>query len=276
MLANRTSGQPSRFTIPAVDDVGVKIDATAAGWELFDERGTSIVAGVVSDFDPAATHIAFDLEADDLTLPAGATSAGRELVVFLTTAGGEIELRDFFVLVASNPLKVAGNSFVSYAEALSLRQSFGNVLDAWDATPDRTQRSQALADAYERLLRMVYRLPLIDPQTQASSYAAYGTGTDDIFEAYRRVKLRGLSLADFDALPEDFRRAIKRAQLVEADVVLGGDTVSKKRRDGIISETVGESSSFYSTKPYLNLPVSRQAFEELRRYIIFKVGVARA
>jgi hypothetical protein len=84
-----------------------------------------------------------------------------------------------------------------------------------------------------------------------------------------------MSVESFDLLPAGFLRAIKRAQLIEANVILGGDVVGRKRQDGILSETIGESSASFSDKPFLNLPISRQAYEELRRYIVIRIGVAR-
>lgn len=122
---------------------------------------------------------------------------------------------------------------------------------------------------------MIYKIPFIDPMIHASSYAAYGTGTDLPFDYARRIRIRNLNETQFNALPSKFTRAIKRAQLIEANIILGGDVVGKKRQDGIISETIGESSAFFNSKPYLNLPISRQSYEELRTYILFKVGTLR-
>lgn len=275
MQGSRTAGQASTFTVPVADDAGEKIVATSASWELFDDRGVSLDAGAVADFDPASDTLSFDVDADALALSPGAISQGREIVVYLTTATGEIELRDYFLLVSNRPLQPMVNSFLTYAEALAVRSTFGPTLDGWDAVTDRETRSSALADAYERLNRMVYKVPFVDPMSHASSYAAYGTGTDMPFDFARRVRLRGLTLSQFDQLSPSFVKAIKRAQMIEANIILGGDAVGKKRQDGIISETIGESSAFFSSKPYLNLPITRQAYEELRRYIIFNIGMVR-
>ncbi|HIV77375.1 MAG TPA: hypothetical protein H9899_07605 [Candidatus Sphingomonas excrementigallinarum] len=275
MQSNRTAGRSSSFTVSVVDDAGVKVEGTSASWELFDERGVSIDAGVVADFDAAADTVTFEIEATALALPTNVPSAGREIVVTLATAGGEVELRDYFLLIDNQPLKLLGNSFMTYPEVLAIRASFGPTLDGWDAVTDRETRSSALADAYERLNRMVYKVGFIDPMVHASSYAAYGTGTDEPFGFTRRVRLRGMSIEQFDALPAGFVKALKRAQLIEANVILGGDIVGNKRQDGIISESIGESSAFFNSKPYLNLPITRQAYEELRRYVVFNIGAVR-
>lgn len=275
MTANRTSGRSSKFTIPLVDDTGGTIDATSASWEMFDQRGVSIAAGVVADYEAGSATAVFTIAADKLTLPEGVPNAGREIVVFLTTPDdGEIEVRDYFVLVDAAPLKLMTNSLMTYPEALSMRQGFGPVLDGWDSVDDRVERQSALAQAFSNLCRIRYAVPLPEG-VRHSDFAGYGTGTDLIFDARRRVTLTTLTLEDFDALSPQFQTAIRRAQLVEADVLLGGDMVGRKRRDGIISETIGESSTFFNSKPYLNLPISRQAFDEISRYVSISIGVAR-
>lgn len=274
MLSNRTANQPSTFTIAVAEDDGTPIEATTAAWSLFDERGLRLAASDIAGFEPNSSEVTFALSASDLALLPAETSAGREIVVTLGTPAGPTEIRDYFVLVAANPLKLMSNSFVTYPEALATRGGFGPTLSGWDAA-EPADRTSALADAHQRLNRMTFTLPLIDGMERASSYAAYGLGTDEGFDTTRRVRLATMSLADFDALPEAFRKALKRAQLAEADVILGGDVVGRMRRDGIVSKTVGESSSTFSDRPYLNLPISRQAYDEVQRYVVFRVGVAR-
>jgi hypothetical protein len=274
MLSNRTASQPSRFTIPAVDEAGNPIDAVSASWELFDERGVSIDAGVVADFEPSIPEVSFEIEAASMNLADGEISSGREIVVSLTQADGdEIELRDYFVLVARNPLAVAQNSFVTFPEALRVRGEFGS-LDGWDGAP-RERQQAALVEAYRRLCRMSFKVPGANLDGSNVNRANYGTGTDEGWAWGSRVRVSTLSQAQFDALPATFRHAVKRAQLAEANVLLGGDPVGAKRQAGIVSETTGESSMFFQSRPHLNLPISRQAYEEVKRYVSLRIGLLR-
>jgi len=271
MLANRTADQPSKFTIPAVDDGGNPITASAAGWELFDERGTLITSEVVAGY--AGGDVSFEIPANHLTLAPSETSSGRELVVILTTAGGDIELRDYFLVVSNRPLSVMENSFLTFTEAMRYRAEFAS-LDGWDVA-SRDRQSAALAEAYRRLCRMAFKVPGANLDGTNVNKANYGTGTDEGWFWGSRVRIATLTSAQFDALPPTFRHALKRAQMAEANVLLGGDPVGKKRQDGIVSETTGESSMFFQSRPYLNLPISRQAYEEVRRYVYLRVGLAR-
>jgi hypothetical protein len=275
MLANRTANQPSKFVITNADEAGNKIEGVSASWELFDERGIPIDAGVVADFDPTADAVSFEVDAVSLTLPAGANSAGREIVVIFTLADGEeVELRDYFLVVSSQPLSLMANSFVTYPEALALRQEFAN-LAGWDVN-DRPRQAAALAEAYRRLCRMSFTCPGVRSNQSSVGYAAFGTGTDEPFFGGRRVRVSALTLEQFDALPETFRRALKRAQLAEANALLGGNPIADKRKAGMISETVGESSAFFQSKPYLNLPISQEAYEEVKRFVFLKIRIQRS
>lgn len=273
MQGNRTSGQASKFTVSILAEDGTPYVPTGAAWEIFDEAGVAIDDDAI-DVSSAADSVSFTVPAAALTLPEGVTSAGRELVVTLTTADGAIELRDYFVLVASNPLVRLTNTIVTYAEALAIRQGFGPSLNAWDATEDHAARASALIHAHANLCRIGYTVSMLNGG-QVSDYAGYGTGTDDIFDMSKRVRLTGITADAFAALPDHFQRAIKRAQLIEADSILGGDEVGDKRADGIISETIGESSTFFQSKPGLNLPISRRTFAALKGYIAFSVSAGR-
>lgn len=273
MLANRTADQASAFTIPAVDESGTAIVATAAAWELFDARGTTITSAVVAGY--AGGDVQFDIAAEHLSLAADESSAGRELAVTLTTASGDVELRDYFLVVSPQPLTLMVNSVLTYPEALALRQEFAK-LDGWDVS-ERTRQAAALAQAYRNLCRMAFKVPGYRADNQSAvGYASFGTGTDSPFFVGRRVRLSTLTLAEFDALPETFQRAVKRAALAEANILLGGDPILDKRKSGMISETVGESSGFFQGKPYLNLPISQPAYEEVKRFVYLSVRVQRS
>jgi len=278
MLSNRTASQPSRFIISILDAEGVRIPAVSASWGLFDEQGVQIDAGAIVDFNPAEDFVSFDVDATALSLPADAVNAGREIVVYLTGAtGDQIEVRDYFLVVSSQPLAVMTNSFVTYPEALAIRTEFSTLL-GWDGV-DRDQQCRALAQAFRNLCRMSYKVPGYNGTIDNQDKAYWGLGSDEgIFwdRGGRRVRVSTLTPEEFSLLPAAFKRALKRAQLAEASVLLGGDAIGDKRRAGLISETVGESSAFFDSKPYLNLPISKQAYQEVQRYVYLKVGIRRA
>lgn len=275
MISNVTAGQPAKISMEAVDLAGNAVSGVSAAWELFDEAGASLAAGTVDPYDGSSGTIEFEIAAADTGLADGVSSEGREIVVTVTESDGDlIEIRDYFVIVAAHQLQLMKNTFVTYPQALSLRQTFGGKMDGWDAEMDHQRRIQALVHAYANLSRVAYFIAN-NINSNPKNYAAWGEGYDGPFDLSYRVRLKTLSTDQFNTLPSNFTSAMKRAQMVEANVLLGGDIVGEKRRDGIISETIGESSTFFNSKPYLSLPFSRQAFEIVRPYISIQTRIAR-
>lgn len=260
MTKQLTAGKAGRITVTLVDDNGAAVQASAVSWTLYDEAGAELFAGTADAFiaNDAAATVA--LTGDQTTI--SAPSVAREIVLSCTTIAGEVEVREAFLIVSGAPLTVAVNSFQTLTEATLTRTGFAK-LDGWDRAT-KAGRSAAMIEAYRRILRVSLQLRQV-PDTY-NRIAWYG----------RRVPLSRLSADDFNALPDNFKTAIKRAQIVEADVLLGGDKIGDKRRDGIVSETIGEASMFLNSKPYLNLPISRQAYEELKSFIRIVVQLGRA
>lgn len=273
MSSTRTAGQIARFTMSLHDSAGNDYGATAAAWELFDEDAVSLATGIV-DLTGAVAAVTFSVPAAELTLAAGVPHAGREIVLTLTTPDGEIEVRDYFVLAASAPLVRFGNSILSYPGALAVREGFGPSLPAWDGATDQ-QRIGALIHAHANIARIAFTVPFDRGARQDTDFAAYGTGDDFVWDRSRRVSLNSMTAERWAQLPKTFTDAVSRATVVEADTLLGGDSIGDKRRDGIISETIGESSTFYQSKPILDLPISRRAYSILRRFINIEIGASR-
>lgn len=272
MLGDRTSGKASIFQISTLDADGVEIPATAANWKLFDARGIELATGVIAEFTGVSV-VSFTVSAAKLT---SAATVGREIVVTFTTAAGPVVIREYFLLRAEKPLGLMVNSYLTYPEALAVRSTIGADLMSWDLV-DEQKRSAGLMDAFEKIARIRFSLPnTIDLMSLPSEYAAYGRGSDEVPYHRQRVNLRGMTIEGFDALPDAFKIAVKRAQIYEADAALGGDSFNEARNDGIMSETVGESSTTFNSKPYLKLPLCSKAYAELNRYVKLNLNIARA
>jgi hypothetical protein len=263
-----TAGLAGSITVTLVDDNGTAVQATAVSWTLYDAQGNPLGNGTVDTFVPNDQNATVALTADQLTIqppvvgaPVPASDA-REIVLECTTASDVVEVREAFLIVSSAPLQVSLNSFQTYPEAVLLRTEFAN-LAGWDEATKQMQIA-AMQEAYRRLLRVSVELHAYPDTYQRIAW--WG----------RRVPLSRISADEFRALPQSFQRAMKRAQLAEANVLLGGDPASDKREMGIISESIGESKMFFNSKPYLNLPISRQAYEEIKSFIRIVVQVARA
>lgn len=271
MIRNWPAGRTTVYDAAAQDVDGTTITATAAAFEIRDEDGVSLATGSAT---LSAGRINFTVPLQAVTLVDGTPSSGREIVLRFTTAAGIVEIVDYAVVVNQHALTRYQNTILTYPEALSLRHRFGPTLEAWDAS-ENDARIAALINAHYNLSRVTYSVSNLKEGTRDKDYAAYGEGCDEIFDLRRRVRLSTMNAVKFAELPRNFQEALKRAQLVEADVILGGDQISKTREAGIISETIGESSTFYNSKPFLNLPMSRRSYEILKSFIPISVKIGR-
>jgi hypothetical protein len=255
-----TAGKAGTITVTLVDDNGAAVQASAVSWKLFDEVGNELFAGTVDSFNANDPTARVDLTAEQTTTTE--PMVARELIVECTTATDTVEVREAFLIVSAVPLTVAENTFQTLTESLLTRAEFAS-LPGWDRAT-RDQQIAAMIQAYRHIVRVPLTLQALPDTYNRINW--WG----------RKVPLARLDAAEFNELPLAFRRAVKRAQLAEANVLLGGDRVGDKIRAGIVSETTGESSMFFNSKPYLNLPISKQAYEELKSFVRLVVQVARA
>jgi len=262
-----TDASPLAITVPLQDDTGGAIAATAATWRLFDQDEVEIASG----------DGALDQTAVSVLIP-GAHNAitdvreARNLRVTFATESGDVVVDTFYLVTKSTILAMLENSFQTMGQSIVLRESFGGLLDGWDVATI-TERTQAMEHAFHKISRLSFKLTPDDP----SQYAGY-EDTDylgGMGVAYLVTDIARMPVDKFKALPERFLTALKRAQLLEADNLLGGDIIGKRRADGILSETTGESSMMFNSRPALDLPLSRSENRELSGYIYRRIGLTR-
>jgi hypothetical protein len=82
--------------------------------------------------------------------------------------------------------------------------------------------------------------------------------------------------AELKALPEQFLNAIRLAQVIEADSILGGNETEDLRESGLLSKTVGESSQMFRSGVAMKLPLSKRAYQVLKRYTMRNNKIGRA
>jgi len=265
MTTNVSAGTDASLTIATVDDAGAAIPGVSATWALYDQVGEQVTTGSVSGYGTDESSVSIEIDKQFITIEEN--TEGREVVVFITQDDSDIvEVRDYFLIVNNNPLEIMSNSCMSYVEALALRTEFGS-LDGWDANVDVDVRAAAMRQAFAHLSRIRFKVPGVSRFNHVH--------TDELYtKSY--FHLQRATVADWNDSNKDFRRCMKRAQMQEANNLLGGDPIGKKRAEGIISETIGESSMFFRATPYLNLPISRQAYDEVKGYITLRVDIARA
>jgi hypothetical protein len=192
----------------------------------------------------------------------GATREARILRVSLSTAAGIIKKSLSYILEAEQRLVIMDNTFQSYEAAEIVTMDITHA-DGWRVA-DEGLRKTALTEAFRHL-------------TNTPMHYAHKDSDDRVISegTISRDEWLGLSQETFQSLPSRFKRALKLAQVLEADHILKGDEVGDKRRAGIIKETIGESSVTLNNGN-LNYGLCEHARAALVGYLNFDMRIKRA
>lgn len=249
-------------TFDAGESFSLKIDIsqvenpTSATYEIADQTGVilSPEAPVAVYGDDTEAEIAITSELTTL----GEDERRRMLVVKLTVAGSDGELIKFFesVLIQDlTKLDIPRESFQTVHEANMLAMDIYQI-DNWLAAGHEDRR-KALIEAAHRIKTL--RFTMMD-ELGEDHVTWGGIQSGFAFET--------MTQETFDELPEPFLEDLKIAQLIEADEILGyGATAESKRRSGILSDTVGETSQMFRTGKPVHTGICMRAFRYLTRWI---------
>jgi hypothetical protein len=260
------AGTTVRVTIPLVDLNGDPVTPTAIEAAVNDQDGTPIVPPYVVAFTPGDTDVEITVPADknQITGPAGA----RTVFLEVTTADGVFELFETYLLRGAVRLTVPTNSFQTYEQAL-VEASLMPPLTGWNAA-SAIDRKNALEEAYRRLSRIGYRVWRPEDVDAQNYYVP-----DELDRIEPRL-WPIMSLDRFLKAPAHFRKALCRAQLQEANEILSGDVVSQKRRQGLLSESIGESSMMFRSGRPIDLGITTETRAHLTGFIDLRYTVTRS
>ncbi len=239
------AGRSHKFTIGLKDRFGAALtDPDSVSFQVLNE------SGVVIEGPTSLTASGSIVEVFPNTSLTG--TRGYRLLQVLYAKGGDNYMEELeFVVEQFNLLEVGSNSFQTYPSA---------IVRSYDLTDIDSFR---IATKQEKQIAMVT--------------AFHALGTLNYFVTGRTYgQIDTLSAVEFEALNPRFVEALRKAQIVEANEYLSGDTPHKKRQMGVFSETIGESSMFFRTGKPLPLPVTRRSLDILRGYVVWEMGVGRA
>ncbi len=196
------------------------------------------------------------------TLPDGIIRGVRQVWVYMTDAAGNVSMNtESYFVEADEVLRVMENTYQTFATAKLT--AFDMKLECWHEASD-AERLVGLVEAFHRLGTLSYRIPGVVSQSRLNSGAIRRTS-----------RLNEQSLETFLSYPSQFRNALRRAQIIEADVVLGGDEMQSMRDAGLMSKSVGEVTLFFrSGKPFQGA-VNRRTYMALTGYVDFSLRVGR-
>lgn len=243
---------------------GQPITPTSVSAVLFDGEDNEIENFGSIPFDPAAGSVTVVVPRIYNELDSDETRAVRVLRVSIGTVGGEIIRSLPYALEAEQRLEIIVNTFQTYETAQVAMKDMVNM-SGWTAAND-DQRRAALVEAFRRITMMPLKYGVRDTHDKLNFREEHYITREDWI---------GMSAEDFKKLPDHFRQALRRAQLIEANELLQGDAVARKRRAGIVSETIGESSMTIRADR-VDYGLNPQTMAALAGYIHFNMRITRA
>ena len=266
------------------DDVTLRfsldvMSATSATYSVKDARGKIITSGVNVPVTDGQMFVA-------VTIP-GSVNALEERerdlrrVTLSVDAGGVfINKEQQYIVLRSFELSVPGQSFISIADAQLQAIDMlngGSLLsgsegDLRSQLIEATRRVKSMSfsvrriygidwDDYDRLQNML--------ATSTLPFRWAGQYTSDI------VDWSKLSDEDFMEFPESFRSDLALAVVNEASEIAGGNDIQRAREDGIVSESIGETTIAYRQGKSAVSTVSRTTWRILLKYMDNRVIVRR-
>jgi hypothetical protein len=239
--------------------VGALVTLSAFVFEVIDQNGLVKQVSAAGTVTSAAAPfgIQMNLDAATNTLAVGETRAIRQIRVTMTFSDTSVYTATINYIVRSDGLIVGENSFMNELEAELLATDMHD-LAGWSAATSENRRT-ALISAYEAICRMQF---IYDEDTANQSTITWDGDTPG-----SESDLDELDAAKLALLPPEFFESLKKAQLYQANYVLGGEPEQQAIESGVFSRTVGESSQMFrpGMKP-IEFPVCKRAMKALHGY----------
>lgn len=240
------------LSIPLIDDEGRPLTPTALAYRVLDDEGDEVQASTTVSV-PVGTKVNLVISAATNTL-VDSTIGFRRVELTITAATIETVLVDY-LLEEQQLFVVPDNSFMTYETALIIARAVV-PLNGWNAASEET-RKFALFRAFDQLNSFSYEFRYTDGEIEIATIEELDE------DSFGRLTTKQLN---------DFRKA----QLMQADYLLGGSPIERDIQEGLQSSTVGEVSQFYRPRPTLNLAVCRNALSYIGKYIDWNVRLGRA
>lgn len=200
----------------------------------------------------------------------GELEAARVLRTELVTDNGSVRRSFSYLITGEARLELMVNTFMTMEAAELMARNMPN-LAGWTSAGEN-QRYAALIEAFNRLTRIPMKYG--DEELLATV-----SPRDRLLVRQETVITREawttLTAAEFSKFPPTFRKALRYAQLIEANEIIEGDEFGKRRREGVISETVGESSVMLRGG-YIDYGVSSLTLKALTGFLFFNYRVVRS
>lgn len=286
------AGTPVTLSVPLQDDSGNALNIASVDYRVVAQDGSEKVAranlaGFVSGSAEAIISVpasANQIAAIPSNIPYGQidqfnTREARTVELFVTDAlGNTMIIARSYALEPSDVLIVGLNSFQTLSQADLMALEIPNTL-GWSEASVK-DKIAALIEARVRICQL--RFTLIGSNVNFGqdnlNYVPEGAWPTPYAGAGMFMFNGNLALmtpANFVRLPPRFKTALSKAQVAEADAILGGDPVDKRRQEGLILESIGEVKQMFRSGKPLDLPVSKRALRYLSPFVSFSKRIGR-
>lgn len=272
------AGKDVSQLVDLVDGDGNQLNVSSISYRVTDEVEAEVIPlTVLGGFVAGGAQATVVIPAASNTLGDGVARGLRAIELQCLVGGNTVVLRSAYTIEVADPLVIGLNSFQSLAAAEFASQTIASI-PGW-AGASTQQRIAAMIQARHNICRLNFAPIGTNKFWGMNSLNFIPEGTRDtnyIGDSYLfGGDLSMVTPEQFVKLPKMLLDALCVAQVVEADVLLGGDPIETRRQQGLVLDTVGESKQMFRTGKPLELPVSRRALGYLGRFITFSQRIAR-
>lgn len=275
------AGTEVTLTIDLVDAAGNALSVNSVQYSVLNMSGQSVIQQTsLAGFTSGDSQAVVVIPTASNQLTASASREVRTVELRCATDTGTVGISKTYAIETADPLKIPETSFQTFPMAQLTALDIPNI-EAFNAASERDQIA-ALMDAREHIIQLNFNLlnsnvnfgqDQLSYVPEGSFQSAY-VARNSLFLFNGNLNL--LNETQFNQLPEKFKRALRQAQVVEANAILGGNPDDVKRTSGIVEERIGESSlKFRTTGVPLRLPVCRRALGYVSYYVTFAKRIGR-
>jgi len=267
-MNNYRDGSFVDIELPFADENGIAVTPISASYRILAEDNTELVASTVVTLSGSEVSVVITVSALVNTLEANAHRALRTVELTMGTAKGMVSSFIRYTIESNTTVKVGANSFQTFNQSLLLSMDMMN-LDQWGASEDRDKK-KSLIEAYLNVSKLSFKA--VPRESSTSSNATPGLSRLSFSDNFSVSDLDETELKNLNA---KLYMALRKAQIAEANYLLGGDAIGDRRSMGLMSETIGETSSMFRPGNPLNLPVSKKALSYLVGHITWSGKLGR-
>lgn len=290
MMEIYLAGTAVALTVPLQDRSGNALDVASVEYRITKQDGSEVLARVaLADFAggaeavvpvPAELNVVAAIDPAKITAATIDATNVREIrtveLFAINAAGNTVVISKSYALEPADTLIVGLNSFQSYAQAELTALDIPG-LDGWSGATEQ-DKVAAMVEARLRINQLRFNLlnSNVNWGQDNLNYVpegAYPTPYARMFMFNGNLSL--ITPSNFVKLPPRFRAALARAQVTEANAILGGDPVDVRRQEGLMLESIGEVKQMFRPSKPIDMPICKRALKYLSPFVSFSQRIGR-